>query len=351
MKTRFLCLAAAVLAGGFLSPIWADPEPSHIRFGSEKRFDRFDLIEVRNLQDEPLGRIADLGVDLVNGRIVEALIVSDSSLKVGAKVVAVPPLALLRDELNEVYRLDVSTDRFKAAPGIDLSAWNEAGRSSRVAAAYRLFGQEPYFLEEGAVAATAGRPKVALGYVERTTRLMDMVVGNLQGEKLGKVWSMTLDIPRGRILTIVVRAPGNFRTMSIIPATALSFNSERTALLLDDTRVEYADEPRLIFTEAAFGQKAYTHEEPYKGPRTSAALRQGSSYRDLDQTVRINKDIRSTNIDCRNVHVGTLNGRVTLRGWVDTEEDRRRIGEIAITTCRMELVDNQITVGRPVGPN
>jgi sporulation protein YlmC with PRC-barrel domain len=265
--------------------------------------------------------------------------------------VAVPPLALLRDELNEVYRLDISADRFKTAPAIDLSTWNEAGRSSRVAAAYRFFGQEPYFLEEGAVPVPASRPKVALGYVERTTRLMDMAVGNLQGEKLGKVWSMTLDIPQGRILTIIIRAPGNFKTMSIIPAMALSFNSERNALLLDDTRVDYADEPRLIFTEAAFGQKAYTHEESYKGPRASETLRQGSSYRDLDRTVLINKDIRSTDIDCRNVQVVTLNGRVTLRGWVDTEQDRRRIGEIAITDSRLELVANQIKVGRPVGLN
>ena len=351
MKSKFTCLAVAVLAGGFLSPIRAEPAPSHVRFGAEKPFDRFDLVEVRNLKDEPLGRISELGIDLVNGRIVEALVVTDSSLRVESKTVAVPPLALLRDELNRVYRLDVSTDRFKDAPAVDLSNWTESGRSSRVAAAYRFFGQEPYFLEEGAVAVPASRPKVALGYVERTSRILDMVVGNLQGERLGTVWSMTLDIPQGRILTVVVRAPGNFRTMSIIPATALSFNSARDALLLDDSRAEYAEEPRLIFTDAAFGQKAYTHEESYKGQPASAALRQGSSYRDLDRTVRINKDIRSTDIDCRNVQVATLNGRVTLRGWVDTEADRRRVGEIAITDSRLELVDNQINVGRPVSRN
>ena len=34
-----------------------------------------------------------------------------------------------------------------------------------------------------------------------------------------------------------------------------------------------------------------------------------------------------------------------------TEEDKRRVGEIAIAASRLELVDNQIIVGRPVTGN
>ncbi len=74
---------------------------------------------------------------------------------------------------------------------------------------------------------------------------------------------------------------------------------------------------------------------------------QGSSYRDVDRTVLISKNIHAAKINARNVEVGTLNERVTLRGWVRTEADKRRIGEIAIAASRLELVDNQITVGKP----
>ena len=49
------------------------------------------------------------------------------------------------------------------------------------------------------------------------------------------------------------------------------------------------------------------------------------------------------------MEVGTINDRVTLRGWVNTDEDKRRIGEIAIAASTLkENVDNQITVGKPV---
>ena len=278
------------------------------------------------------------------------LVISDSSLDVGQKVVAVPPLALLPDALNQVYQLNVTTEVFKSAPAIDLSHWTDAGQSDRIAAAYWLFGQEPYFLEEGhAASKTADRPKVSLGYVERSSKITGLPVGNFQKEKFGKVWSLTLDIPSGRILNVVVLAPGNFKTTSIVPAMALSFNATRDGLLLDDTKAEYADEPRYVLTEAANGVKAYYNREAYKGPHTFVTLAQGSSYRDVDRTVRINRDIRAAKVNGRNVEIGTINDRVTLRGWVNTEEDKHRIGGIAIAAATLaENVDNQITVGRPV---
>jgi sporulation protein YlmC with PRC-barrel domain len=343
-------LAGAVIASAISLSAWAQPEPAKAPVGAEKRLDDFSHIQIKNLQGESLGRITDLGIDLVNGRIVEVLVTSDSSLGVGSKIVAVPPLALIPDQLNEVYQLNVSTEVFKTAPAIDVSKWLDAGRSDRVAVAYRLFGQEPYFLEEGATASkTAERPKVLLGYVERSSKIVHLPVRNLQNERFGTVWSLTLDIPKGRILNVVVLAPGNFQTKSIIPAMVLDFNAKRDTLLLDETKAEFADEPRYVLTAAAFGNDASFKRESLQGPHTSVALEQGSSYRDMDRTVLINKNIRAARINGRNVEVGTINDRVTLRGWVTTEEDKRRIGEIAIAAATLpENVDNQITVGRPV---
>jgi sporulation protein YlmC with PRC-barrel domain len=353
MKLKYNFLAGAVIASAITISTWAQPEPAKPPVGAEKKINDFTQIQIKNLQGESLGRMMDLGIDLINGRIVEVLVTSDSSLGVGNKIVAVPPLALIPDQLNEVYQLNVSTEVFKTAAAIDLSQWLDAGRSDRVAAAYRLFGQEPYFLEEGATASkTAERPKVLLGYVERSSKITNLLVRNLQNERLGKVWSLTLDVPKGRIVNVIVLAPGNLQTKSIIPAMVLSFNAKRDALLIDETKEEFADEPRYILKEAAFGNEASYTRESLHGAHTSAALEQGSSYRDMDRTVLITKNIRAARINGRNVEVGTINDRVTLRGWVNTEEDKRRIGEIAIAASTvMENVDNQITVGRPGAKN
>lgn len=352
MKLKLHLLAGAALCSLVPLCTWAQPDASASRLGAEKAFNDFTKIQIRNFQDESLGRMMDLGIDLVNGRIVEVLVVTDRALSGDRRIVAVPPLAFMVDPVAGVYRLNASTETFKSAAAIDLAQWTDWNRSDRIAAAYRHFGQEPYFLLEGETSSpTAERPKVPIGYVERSSKIQDLPVGNFQGEKFGKVWSMTLDINRGRILNVIILAPGNFQTKSIVPAMALSFNAQRDALLLDDTKREFADEPRYIFTEAAYGQERTYEREPYQGPRTSVALEQGTSYRDIDRTVQINRDIRTAKVNGRNVEVGTLNGRVTLRGWVYTAEDKRRIGEIAVAAARLEVVDNQILVGKPLTAN
>jgi len=348
MKTYQILLGAAFASTLALSALAALPEPTPKTLGAEKTTVRFIEIVIKNHQDESLGRIVDLGVDLVNGRIVEVLVMSDSSLGVDGKIVAVPPLALIPDPSGKVYRLNATTELFKSAAAIDVTKWTEAGRSDRVAAAYHLFGQETYFLEEGDVAGPERRPKVSLGYVERVNKLVDMPVGNFQGKEFGKVYTLTMDIPRGRILNVIVLAPGNFQTKSVIPAMALSFNEARDALLLDDTVEEFADEPRYITTEAAYGNEASAHQENYKGPQTAGPLEQGASYHDIDRTVSISRAIRTAKINNRHVEIGTINGRVTLRGWTYNAEDKARIMGIAVAASRVELVDDQMTVGRPV---
>jgi osmotically-inducible protein OsmY len=129
---------------------------------------------------------------------------------------------------------------------------------------------------------------------------------------------------------------------------ALRFNDARDTLLLDDTKEEFANEPRYSYTSAAYNNLPHSVEESYAGPRTSVALEQGASYWDEDRTARINRRILRVKVDATNVQIATINGRVTLRGWVATEDDRRLIGEITIAASRLELVDNQITVGKPV---
>ncbi len=78
-------------------------------------------------------------------------------------------------------------------------------------------------------------------------------------------------------------------------------------------------------------------------------LEQGSGYRDVDRTVQIHREIRASKVNGRNVEIGTNDGRVTLRGWVYTAEERTRIHAIAVAASRLELVDNQIDVGKPAG--
>jgi osmotically-inducible protein OsmY len=76
-------------------------------------------------------------------------------------------------------------------------------------------------------------------------------------------------------------------------------------------------------------------------------LDQGNSKADVDTTARIRKEIiagKNISVNARNVKIITNHGRVTLRGPVNTAEEKRLIGEIAERIARSENVDNQLDV-------
>src|SRR5580692_3072304 len=76
---------------------------------------------VKNYQDEKLGKVKDLAVDVESGRIVQVIISTGGFLGMGDTLTAVPPCALHHDVANKVIHLDASKEKLKAAPKFDLS--------------------------------------------------------------------------------------------------------------------------------------------------------------------------------------------------------------------------------------
>jgi osmotically-inducible protein OsmY len=92
---------------------------------------------------------------------------------------------------------------------------------------------------------------------------------------------------------------------------------------------------------------------PAKNPDTSvpsnqmAPVEQGNSKADVTMTANIRKDIladKNMSVSAQNVKIFTNTGKVTLRGQVNTADEKRRIGEIAGKYARAENVENQIEV-------
>ena len=80
---------------------------------------------------------------------------------------------------------------------------------------------------------------------------------------------------------------------------------------------------------------------------TLTPLDQGNSKADVSTTAQIRKEIiagKEMSVNAKNVKIITANGRVTLRGPVDTAEEKRLIGVIAIDIVQAENVDNQLEV-------
>lgn len=78
---------------------------------------------VVNRQDEDLGTILDIMLDVRAGNISYAVLSYGGILGIGDKLFAVPWEALSLDTDNHRFILDVAKDRLDAAPGFDKDNW------------------------------------------------------------------------------------------------------------------------------------------------------------------------------------------------------------------------------------
>ncbi|TFW19892.1 PRC-barrel domain-containing protein [Duganella callida] len=79
--------------------------------------------DVYNRQDEDLGDIKEIMLDMRSGQVAYAVLSFGGWLGMGDKLFAVPWQALQLDTANKRFLLDVSKDQLKNAPGFDEDDW------------------------------------------------------------------------------------------------------------------------------------------------------------------------------------------------------------------------------------
>jgi len=392
---------------------------------------------VQNNQGQKLGKVEDLAMDVESGRIVQVIISSGGFLGMGSTLTEVPPTALRCDPGQKDLQLDISLDKFTAAPKFDASKWDSATQSNQAVEVYGYYDQQPYFVEntnqdvignsdrtiartlprhmDGTIDTTGGRTmdtahnlKVAsdleatnnetltrdadgkwmhnyypaksacsnLGYIQMADKLMGTSVTNLQGETVGKVDNFIVDLSNGRIVAVIVSSGGYLGMdgeMSAVPPAAFRFNDQHDTLQINTSKEMLTSSPHFKsgqwpdFSQPGYAGGVYHayNIEPYfnddainepdntasnirgRDSQTLTPLDQGNNQADIDTTAQIRKAIiavdgMSTN--AKNVKIITMNGLVTLRGPVNSEEEKRQIGEIAGRIAQAGNVNNQLEV-------
>jgi len=356
-------------------------------------------MEVQNKQNEKIAKVADIAVDVESGRIVQVILSTGGFLGLGDTLTAVPPGAFHLNTSNKFYTLDADKEKLKGAPMFDNSMWEMDTQSNRIAEVYSYFGETPYFTTDRNGESTVNKDArmnknnvraldrdmngnrantswAKLGNIQRASKLIGTPVKNMQDEKLGKVENLILDLSAGRIVTVVISSGGFIGIgdeLSAVPPTALRYNSENDNLELDASKELLAGSPHFKASEwPDMSQPAYANgvyraykAEPYfttdttpnadntkrnvrdRDSSTLTPLDQGNSKSDVSTTADIRKEImarKGISMNAKNVKIITQNGRVTLRGPVETSEEKRLIGEIANRMAQSENVDNQLEV-------
>ncbi|GGY75904.1 PRC-barrel domain-containing protein [Pseudoduganella plicata] len=79
--------------------------------------------DVYNRQEEDLGDIKEIMLDMQSGQIAYAVLSFGGILGMGDKLFAVPWQALQLDTVNKRFILDIPKERLESAPGFDKDAW------------------------------------------------------------------------------------------------------------------------------------------------------------------------------------------------------------------------------------
>ena len=406
MKPKFFILFSATVLSCAALPLLADPmsdssQPDRDaaqmqgtpRLGELRRANRIIGSEIQDSQGQKIGKVKDLALDLQNGRIAEVIVATGGALGMDEKIAAVPPESFICGSEKRVLQLKGVSAQIETAPKFEITRWADATQSPQVIVVYQHAGLEPYFKDDAMNpqkqnSGQGGQDSQYyhfngdnalphLGYVARASSLRGTMAWNMQNEKLARVSDFIVDLPAGRIVEVIL-AQGGFLGMgneySAVPPESFHWNADSTALTLDTTREALKTSPhfkssewsqatdpsrisevyssyhvRPYFGAMEMGQGAQNvRERTYNTPSSSEQRNNA----DLDTSEQIHKNLMadtSLSAEARNVKILTSDGKVTLTGVVNTEDEKRLVGEAAAKIAGADKVDNRLDV-RPPSP-
>ena len=100
--------------------------------------------DVYNTQQDDLGDIKEIMLDMRTGRVSYAVVSFGGFLGMGTKLFAVPWQALKLDTVNKRFTLDVDKKRLESAPGFDHDNWPNMADQTWQQGIHAYYGTQPY---------------------------------------------------------------------------------------------------------------------------------------------------------------------------------------------------------------
>lgn len=320
-------------------------------------------MNLMNQQDEKVGSVEDLIVDLNDRRVVAVIISSGGFLGIANELSVVPPSALQVNTEGKAFTGNFTKEQLTNAPrfqGTDYPDFNDRTFLRNV---YEVYQAKPYL---DALDRDRGEG-VLQTQTRRASELLGMTVKNYQDDSIGSIHELVLSGNLDRVNSVVVSSGGFLgigETLSVLPAGAIT--STKDAVLVNATKETLQRSPRITadawperMNDPAYLVDVYS---PYEyrangdgevngnGKETDpvTAQQQSRNPGDLTLTTNIRKRLIADDqlsFGSQNIQVVSRDGKVSLLGQVSSKEEMNRIVEIAKDEAGPDLIDNRLTVG------
>jgi len=104
--------------------------------------------DVYNHQNEDIGDIKEIMLDMASGRVGYAVLAFGAFLGFGEKLFAVPWKALTLDTKNKRFVLNVEKSRLTAAPGFNKDMWPDMADQAWAQEVHAFYGTRHYLDDE-----------------------------------------------------------------------------------------------------------------------------------------------------------------------------------------------------------
>lgn len=193
-------LACAAAVGWSLTASAADVRGENVANARTHRASQLVGMSVHNTEGEKIGSIHDVVINMDNGQVSYAALGFGGVLGFGEKLFAVPFSSLKFDHnTNDTYFvLNMSKEKLKAAPGFDKSHWPDLADPN--------WAQDidNYYRSADAATATtttkvADGRRIAGMNTYRSSKLVGMHVRNTEGERVGTIDDLVINMDNGQI--------------------------------------------------------------------------------------------------------------------------------------------------------
>jgi sporulation protein YlmC with PRC-barrel domain len=196
---------------------------------------------VLSSDNQKLGKIENIIVDLESGRVLYAVVGSGGILGAGEKKFAVAPREFSETQGSDAH-LNVDKAKLQAAPEFtkDINKDGELGKAEFVSSVYQYYGEHPWW--EGKASATAG----SFNNVHKADDVVGMKVRNVSNEEVGKINNVIIDLPAGRVLYVIFAPDRNMDAgdnLYAFPPNAFTLGGDQKALVTDINKERLAGAP------------------------------------------------------------------------------------------------------------
>lgn len=103
---------------------------------------KLDGYTVYSSDDKDVGKIKEIMLDMHSGRIAYAVLSSGGFLGIGDKLLAIPWHALTLDPELKSFKLSISSERIRHAPGFDQDSWPSMTDQAWANSVHEYYGNE-----------------------------------------------------------------------------------------------------------------------------------------------------------------------------------------------------------------